>query len=95
MKKICNILIVVILLFAVDSFGKVIRVGKDQPISTITKGIQVAKQGDTLLVSPGIYKEGNIIVEKSIAIIGEGIPVLDGAGQRKNVPRCLPMLRGK
>lgn len=78
MKKICNILIVVILFFAVDSFGKVIRVGKDQPISTITKGIQVAKQGDTLLVSPGIYKEGNIIVEKSIAIIGEGIPVLDG-----------------
>jgi nitrous oxidase accessory protein len=66
------------LLLSIDSFGKVIRIGKDQAIASIVKGVQQAKNGDTLLVSSGHYREGNIIVEKSIAIIGEGFPVLDG-----------------
>ena len=60
------------------SVARVIPVGKKATIRSIKEGIQVAKNGDTLLVDSGIYREGNIILEKSIAVIGRDFPVLDG-----------------
>jgi nitrous oxidase accessory protein len=45
---------------------------------SIKKAIEISKPGDTLYVQPGIYKEGNIIIEKSLTIIGNNFPVLDG-----------------
>ena len=45
---------------------------------TIKKAIALAKDGDTILIQKGIYKEGNIIIQKSIIIIGISNPVLDG-----------------
>ncbi len=60
------------------SVARVIPVGKKATIRSIKEGIQLAKNGDTLLVDPGIYREGNIILEKSIAVIGRDFPVLDG-----------------
>jgi nitrous oxidase accessory protein len=47
-------------------------------IQTLKIAIQAAQSGDTILVKPGTYKEGNLIIEKSIVILGEGYPVLDG-----------------
>ncbi|MCZ8215048.1 MAG: nitrous oxide reductase family maturation protein NosD, partial [Cyclobacteriaceae bacterium] len=44
----------------------------------IRDGIALAKGGDTLLVSAGNYREGNLIIEKSLVLIGENFPVLDG-----------------
>lgn len=38
----------------------------------------MAKDGDTILVHKGIYKEGNIIIDKKIVFIGKDYPVLDG-----------------
>lgn len=38
----------------------------------------MAKDGDTILLQKGIYKEGNIIINKSIRLIGVDQPVLDG-----------------
>lgn len=75
MKNIATILTILAVIVSTDSVCKSIRVGKG---TTIKTGVQLAKNGDTLLVSAGHYKEGNIIVEKSIAIIGEGSPILDG-----------------
>ena len=40
--------------------------------------MEAAKNGDTILVKKGHYKEGNINVTKSLTFIGEGRPVLDG-----------------
>ncbi len=45
---------------------------------TIKQAIIIAKPGDTILVKPGIYREGNIILEKPLTLIGENFPVLDG-----------------
>lgn len=59
-------------------FSKVIPVGKGEQIQSIKKGIELAQAGDTLLIRSGIYREGNIRVEKSIFILGENFPVLDG-----------------
>ena len=34
--------------------------------------------GDTIIVFKGVYKEGNLIIDKSICFLGDGNPVLDG-----------------
>lgn len=44
----------------------------------LRQAIHHAKDGDTVLLKKGIYKEGNIIINKSICLIGIDAPVLDG-----------------
>lgn len=47
-------------------------------IATIAQAIALADEGDTILVKPGTYREGNILIDKSLVLIGENKPVLDG-----------------
>jgi len=58
--------------------ARTIVVGKNQPVTSIRKAIELAKEKDTILVLPGLYKEGNIIITKNIILIGQNYPVLDG-----------------
>jgi len=58
--------------------GNTIIVGKNRAITTLKQGINAAKDGDTVLLHKGVYKEGNIIIDKSIYLIGIDEPVLDG-----------------
>jgi nitrous oxidase accessory protein len=58
--------------------ARTIVVGKDQPITSIRKAIGLAKEKDTILVQSGIYKEGNILINKNIILLGQNYPVLDG-----------------
>ncbi|MCU0321062.1 MAG: nitrous oxide reductase family maturation protein NosD [Chitinophagaceae bacterium] len=74
---------IIIILFLIiitlsNASADAIRVGSRQQIKSITKAIETAKSGDTIFVSEGIYREGNIIIEKSITMIGEKNPILDG-----------------
>jgi len=66
------------LLILGNAFGNTIVVGKNKPINTLRMGIKAAKDGDTVLLNKGIYKEGNIIIDKAIYLIGMDAPVLDG-----------------
>lgn len=52
--------------------------GSQKPISA---AILKAKAGDSIIVSPGIYKEGTIVVDKPLFIIGKNLPDLDGEGK--------------
>jgi nitrous oxidase accessory protein len=45
---------------------------------SIKDAVAQANPGDTVYIKAGTYKEGNIIIVKSLTIIGEGFPVLDG-----------------
>ncbi|HUQ97118.1 MAG TPA: nitrous oxide reductase family maturation protein NosD [Chitinophagaceae bacterium] len=47
-------------------------------ICTLRDGVKLAQNGDTILLHKGVYKEGNIIIQKSIHLIGIDDPVLDG-----------------
>ena len=68
-----------ILFFAsLTAEAKTIRVGKTKPFKSIQKAISFGKDGDTILVESGIYKEGNIVLQKSIVLKGINFPVLDG-----------------
>ncbi len=49
-----------------------------QAAKTIQQGLLLAADGDTVLVEPGHYHEKNIIINKSIFLIGINHPVLDG-----------------
>ena len=55
-----------------------VRPGKNKPL---TAAIKEALPGDSIMVSAGNYKEGNIIVDKPVFIIGINMPVLDGEGK--------------
>jgi nitrous oxidase accessory protein len=75
LKKLITILF---LLYTPLLFANTIIVGKDQVISSLKKAIVSAKNGDTILLKKGVYKEGNILINKSICLIGINQPILDG-----------------
>lgn len=77
MKKVLYTL-VMICLIVFCAKGKTIRVGKLQPFKSIQAAIDFSVNGDTILVDPGLYKEKNIIIQKSITLKGIHFPVLDG-----------------
>lgn len=59
-------------------FGRQIVVGKNEKCRRIKQALTQAGNGDTILVKNGFYKEGNLVIKKSITFLGEGLPVLDG-----------------
>ena len=60
------------------AFSSSISVGKEDRITRLSDAIALAQPGDTINVGPGVYQEGNIIIEKSLVIIGQNYPVIDG-----------------
>jgi nitrous oxidase accessory protein len=58
--------------------AKTIHVGNSCPFQKIQAAISAAANGDTIIVQEGIYKEGNLLIDKSLVIWGENRPVLDG-----------------
>jgi nitrous oxidase accessory protein len=76
LKKI--IYISVLILFANNLFAKTIHVGTKQFIKTVQQALKLAVNGDTILVDAGNYHEKNLIVNKSVSLIGINHPVLDG-----------------
>lgn len=65
-------------LFNMNTHAAVIRVGPKEKVQTIAKGINLCLPHDTVLIQPGIYREGNIILRQPVSLIGEGFPILDG-----------------
>lgn len=61
--------------------GKQLYVGKGKTFHSIKAAIQNCSGGDSIIVSGGFFKEGNIIIDKSISLIGIDLPVLDGQKQ--------------
>lgn len=71
--------IIILFLFScTTATAKTIIVGSNQPVRTLKKAIEIAKDKDTILLQAGTYKEGTVTLTKSISIIGQNNPVLDG-----------------
>ena len=58
--------------------AKTIVVDQNGKISTLKVALSLAVPGDTILVEQGTYREGNIVINKPVVIIGKDYPVFDG-----------------
>ncbi|RYD94092.1 MAG: hypothetical protein EOP50_10055, partial [Sphingobacteriales bacterium] len=76
-----TLLITVFLLAAAAAGARSIEVGQGRAVSSIRQGITLARNGDTLRIFGGTYREGNIVLQKSITLLGVGGPLLDGQGR--------------
>lgn len=54
-------------------------VSSDGPYVTINSALEDAQQGDTILVKSGTYNE-QLRIDKTVSLIGEGRPIIDGGG---------------
>ncbi|HNP34133.1 MAG TPA: NosD domain-containing protein, partial [Flavobacterium sp.] len=54
-----------------------IHVGRQYPVKSIRQAIAQSKDDDTIIVHKGLYREGNIVINKKIVFIGNDFPVLD------------------
>ena len=55
-----------------------IEVGRNKQVTTLAQAINMAQDGDMIMLYPGVYQEGTITITKSIRLIGVNYPVLDG-----------------
>ncbi|HEX6914331.1 MAG TPA: nitrous oxide reductase family maturation protein NosD [Chitinophagaceae bacterium] len=75
-----NLFIIISLLLSSTAWpAKTIKVGKQQAFSSVTAALAAANAGDTILVYPGTYREGNIVITKPVYLKGIQYPVIDGA----------------
>lgn len=72
-------------LFSISSQAKTINVCTSCNVKTIKEAVFLAKDGDTILVKKGIYKEVKINVSKSIHIIGEDYPTIDAENKTESI----------
>ncbi|GGD34511.1 nitrous oxide reductase family maturation protein NosD [Flavobacterium orientale] len=74
MNRLC-----LLFLFVVATFqAQVLEVGTNKPFKTIKLALKASKAGDTVIVHKGLYKEGNIRIDKKIVFLGKDFPVIDG-----------------
>ena len=71
-------LYILVLLCCQTASGHLIVAGHGQPVGTLKKAVDLAKDGDSILLKKGVYKEGNILLTKAITLIGEANTILDG-----------------
>jgi nitrous oxidase accessory protein len=77
-------LLTIVLLFTIGNvFANTIVVGRNKSINTLRQGIKSAKDGDTVLLNKGVYREGNIIIDKAIYLVGIDQPLLDGENKNE------------
>ncbi len=72
--------IVALLLGAPSLSADTLVVGPREPSLTLAGALALASDGDAILVHGGVHP-GPIVVRKSVRLIGEGRPVLDGRGR--------------
>ncbi len=58
--------------------GRTLEVCQGCAYGSVRAAIEAAEDGDTVLVSPGTYREGALVIDKKITLEGTGWPVLDG-----------------
>jgi nitrous oxidase accessory protein len=67
-----------LILVATLAEGATLLVGQNLQYKTIQGAVAAANDGDSIMVHNGYYREGNILIDKSICLIGVEYPELDG-----------------
>jgi len=72
------VLLISVLSISINTSAKTIIVGKNESMHSLKAAIAIAKDQDTILLKAGVYREGAMVVTRSISIIGEPGATLDG-----------------
>lgn len=64
-------------------YGRTIIVGPNQTIQSLKKAVSTAREGDTILLKSGVYREGNVLITKSVTLLGEANAILDGENKNE------------
>lgn len=59
----------------------VLHVGAGQTYAALRPALAAAQPGDTVVLHAGRYAEGPLVIDKPLALLGAGRPVLDGGGR--------------
>ncbi len=78
-------ILLLFLLFTPTIQANTINVCSSCSIKTIKEAVQLAKDGDTIFIKNGTYKETRIFINKSVHIIGENYPVIDAENKTDSV----------
>ena len=73
-----NLLFICLLFCGSPIWGRTLKVGSGQTYKTAGAAIKAAVDKDSILVYPGVYAEGNLVISKSLRIVGINQPVFDG-----------------
>ena len=61
--------------------ARTLEVGPQQPFASLGLALQMAVDGDRIVVHPGVYFEYNLLIDKSVHLQGIDYPALDGQGK--------------
>ena len=64
----------------VPARAETLRVGGPGGLPTISRALEIASPGDTIVVASGEYHE-NLIIDKTVSLVGEGRPHVRGLGE--------------
>lgn len=68
----------ILLLFALSANATTYHVGVKYSFKKIQLAINQSNHGDTIIVHEGVYTEGNLLINKSLHILGINRPIIDG-----------------
>jgi len=71
-------LIIVTFCIGIGVSAKTITAEADNPQRTIKHAFESAEDGDTIFIKSGTYREGALVLEKRVTLLGEDFPVIDG-----------------
>ncbi|THD69138.1 nitrous oxide reductase family maturation protein NosD [Robertkochia marina] len=71
----------IFLLLGIPVTAGTLIVSPDGPVYSVKAALEQAAAGDTILVRAGVYKEYNLLIDKPVTLMGEGLPVIDGEDQ--------------
>lgn len=76
--KLINIIIFLCLINSVELIAGIFYV-KQGENSGIQAAIDKAKDGDTVIINQGVYKQNSIIIKRNLTVIGQGEAIIDGS----------------
>lgn len=72
-----------ILISLSDAQAKVIIAKPQDSNHTLAQAFERAEHGDTVLIKSGRYQEGELFLKKSITLLGEDYPIIDGENKHE------------
>jgi nitrous oxidase accessory protein len=82
-ERLVAILLALALLLGLPTLahGAEIVVERGSAVPSVAAALRAARDGDVIRVRAGVYREGELVVDRRVTLVGEGWPVLDGEGR--------------